>query len=271
MLYVGDATLIKYLESKDKIDYENLLNEKRYTVKDSNMSYRQANSMDEDSMLPNDPERKQGWRKFSLKELIYIELILDLKKFGLQHSQLRDVRHAFFREPNEPVESSTGKIVPHKLVIEEVLGYVLGHVEMIMSISPTGELVFYAPGFFTLMYPRETFIFVNINNIVNRVLRRFSLPEFTPKWTLSTESHALYPSEVKALSIIRKQEYKTIEITKKDGEINIVRAEGDPEENKELTEQEVLALLHSGEYLNINITKRDGKLVKVSKKDTYKI
>ena len=72
-----------------------LINEKKYKVADTGLTYRQASYINK-NILEDDRENKQGWRKFSLKEVIYLSLVQELRLFGLNDNQLINLKKSFF-------------------------------------------------------------------------------------------------------------------------------------------------------------------------------
>ncbi len=101
MYYIGEGIELNFIEAGDKFNFDDFINKKKFTVKDTPLSYRQVNTLDEDKLLTKDRENNSGWRKFSLKELIYFSVVYDLKKFGLSHEVLKDLSNSFFNSISE--------------------------------------------------------------------------------------------------------------------------------------------------------------------------
>ena len=38
-----------------------------------------------------------GWRKFSFKDLIYLQTILECRKYGFENNRLQDLKDTFYR------------------------------------------------------------------------------------------------------------------------------------------------------------------------------
>lgn len=66
------------------------LNEKKYTVKDSDVSYRSINHWSSKNIIQEDRE-KAGWRKFSLLDLIWLKALQKLRDFGFSIEQLKNL------------------------------------------------------------------------------------------------------------------------------------------------------------------------------------
>lgn len=68
---------------------EELLNEKKLTVKDTDVSYRTINHWMSEKLLEDDRQRASGWRKLSLKDILWVTILRELRAFGLPLEKLR--------------------------------------------------------------------------------------------------------------------------------------------------------------------------------------
>lgn len=66
-----------------------MLDQKRYTVKDTELTYRIINHWMSEGLLEDDREQTAGWRKLSFKDIIWLRVLQDLRKFGLPLEKLR--------------------------------------------------------------------------------------------------------------------------------------------------------------------------------------
>ena len=82
-------------------EFRDLLNEKRYRVADTGLSYRKINSLGGNKILIDERGNKKGWRKFSYKELIIISIIKELRLIGFIDEKLENLRDLFFKKNNE--------------------------------------------------------------------------------------------------------------------------------------------------------------------------
>lgn len=87
-------------------EVETLLNDKRYTVKDTDTSYRSINHWTEEGLLDDDRSEGTGWRKLSFKELIWLRVLHDLRQFGLSLEKLRETFKTL--RPAHSIEFETG-------------------------------------------------------------------------------------------------------------------------------------------------------------------
>lgn len=79
-----------------------LISERRFTVKDSDVTYRAINHWSEQGLLDDDREdASQGWRKLSIRDLVWLRLLRELRQFGLPLDKLRVVHSSIFVPGNK--------------------------------------------------------------------------------------------------------------------------------------------------------------------------
>ena len=101
MLFIGDKLLSNYLEADEKLKLKEFIGKKVFTVSDTPLTYRQVNALDGDKLLKDDRKKKENWRRFSIKEMVYILIIHELKKFGVKQENMRGIWQAFFKKPSK--------------------------------------------------------------------------------------------------------------------------------------------------------------------------
>lgn len=272
MLFIGDNLFVKYLEADEKFKLREMVNKKRFTVSDTPLTYRQTNTLDKDKLLPRDPEREKGWRKYSFKELVYILLIYELKQYGLQHEQLRELWNCFFREPKKV---NGLPVVPNKSVADTVIGCVFGQVEILLTIGKKGEIIFYDPLHFLFFRNNETALVVNVNDIVNKLLVKTGKEPFPVKWSVRSTYFdkgdvEITHKEQVLLNLLRNNDYSTIRVKKINGEISLIYAGKNPMKAGDITPNELKKIVSEKDYQDINIVKRDGKIVNLTIEETIK-
>jgi DNA-binding transcriptional MerR regulator len=72
------------------------LNDKLYTVKDSDVSYRVINHWSSKDIIQENRE-KSGWRKFSVLDLIWLKTLQKLRDFGLSIEQLKNLSDTVYK------------------------------------------------------------------------------------------------------------------------------------------------------------------------------
>lgn len=71
-----------YLHEQKEL--QKIIRARNYTVKETGISYRVINHWDEKGILPGDFALSgEGWRKFSFVEIVWLRIVVELRKFGL--------------------------------------------------------------------------------------------------------------------------------------------------------------------------------------------
>ena len=78
-----DEQILDYCTNPLFAKHRKFLNDHKYNVGHTNVSYRNVINWEEHDLLPENIREKEGWRKFSLVEVIWLEIIIRLRKFGL--------------------------------------------------------------------------------------------------------------------------------------------------------------------------------------------
>lgn len=267
MLLISEALQLKYLELNDKLKIDNTINNKIFRVADTPLSYRQANALSNDKLLPNNRDKKEGWRRFSLKELIYVYIVFELKKYGFKQAQLKYLWNCFFKEPD--IQKREYQIT--KAVAETAVGCVFAQVEIVMTITNKGDVVFYDPVYFSKTQTESTsFILIRLNDIVNSLLKKFSKTLPVNITIADAYLHRkISPKEQQILEIVRNRSYSNIKIKKKNGEIITISAER--LKTEVLSDEEILKILKERDFQDISIVKRDGVVANLTVEEVIKL
>lgn len=88
-----DEDFVDYLSDANNSKLHNLIREKRYTVKDSDISYRVINHWDDKGLLPKGvQDEDEKWRKFSFVEVVWLEVLKELRSFGLSLESIAKIK-----------------------------------------------------------------------------------------------------------------------------------------------------------------------------------
>lgn len=258
MFYISEGIEVNYLEADEKFNLDRFVNEKKFTVKDTPLTYRQINTLDQDNLLNVDRDNIQGWRKFSFKELIFILLVKELKAFGVEHHQLRELSEYFTK---------------HEYLSTFAIGCVLGHIEITITIDSDGNTDILDPSYYTFIKTSKSHIEICLNDIVNKFAESIGKSPFPIKYSIERayEEKEIYPKEKELINIIRDKQYSSVTVKKKDGEISIVHAEKTKSKGDDLSEKDILDILRAKDFQDINIIKRDGKIVSHKVEETIKL
>lgn len=276
MLYIGDNLLLSYFEANEKYKLDELVNAKLYKVADTPLTYRQTNTLDKDNLLPKDAQTGRGWRKYSLKELVYLSLVSELKQFGVQHVHLRQLWDSFFKEP-EKVKNGRATTAPNKGIGNIAIGCVFGQVEILLVIDKNGDTTFYDPTHFLLFgVDKTSCLVVRVNDVVNKLLEQTGKKAFPIKWSLGStflgdiSRQPANDKEKIVFELLRNNNYTTIRVKKTNGQIGIIYAGKNSSTSENITPEKLREIINSKDYQDINIVKRDGKIVNLTVEETIK-
>ena len=111
--FLSDASTMRFMDVQQRYGIVDILNQKRFTVSDTDITYRQINYLDKDGLLGIDARKNgKGWRNFSIKEVIYLFLIIELKKYGFTQDKLRPICHTMLIATKEETPTSTFLMKP---------------------------------------------------------------------------------------------------------------------------------------------------------------
>lgn len=260
MFYIGEGIEINYFRTGDKFNFDEFINTKRFTAKDTSLSYRQVNTLDEDNLLNQDRKNKNGWRKFSFKELVFILLVKELKKFGFEHHQLRELSNYFLNEE-------------YAHLSDLAIGCVLGQIEITITVDSEGKVDIFDHNFYILIGTDCPHIKITLNDTVNELVIKIGKKPFPIKYSIKNAyfDTKVLPKEEELIKIIRDKSYSSITVKKRDGEISIIHAERTRANKNEPTEGELMSILRAKDFQDINIIKRDGKIVSYKVEETIKV
>ena len=158
----------EFLHSKSLIKEK--LNERIYTIGSEKISSRVLNHWCENEIIKDNRPNGKGWTKFSLSEVIWIEIVVKLRNFGLDLKRIKEAKDQldFFNNENNKskcplldfyliVALSTN--IPIKLIVFES-----GQTEIIRQID-----IDLANEFDSIT---EDFISIDINKLLNKLLAK---------------------------------------------------------------------------------------------------
>lgn len=268
ILFIDGSFLEEFIrEERDAIKLLiNNLNEKRFRVASTGLTYRQINSLGSNDLLDDQRKNNKNWRNFSFKELIYLSLTKELRKYGVIDKNLKKLKTIFF--------SKKFSFDIHNTLTCAMFG------EQIIAVVDNGfNVCFYSAAQFLKFKGRtKSFISINLNEIFGEVLDR--LGEYNIQYRteyekkakqviIDAEKKGIYLSnkEKTILNLIRDDLYKTITVRKSNNQSFIIKGE----KIKEINEEELIGLIKSKDFADITIIKRDGNISNVKVEDSFKI
>lgn len=98
-IFYGDSFFIAYSQYMDadpiktkegKRTPSNIINEKKYTIKDTDATYRTINHWAKLGLIDDDRENEgKGWRKFSIVDLVWLGVLKQLREYGFSLEKIK--------------------------------------------------------------------------------------------------------------------------------------------------------------------------------------
>lgn len=270
MLYLTDLLFLKSQEEFNKHNLGHALYFKLYTRADTPLTYRQLNLLDTDKLLGESRKGKTNWRKFSFIELVYFDVITELKKFGFKHQQLMRLRDSFLNFNADKLNGENNIIqAPNAIVC------ILGGIEITLCVDSDGNIDYFDPvNLFSFKYDKPV-IQLSLNKYVNRLLDSIKNGEIPAVESLkeiiqNKINESKTDKELKLLEIVRNNSFSTIKVKKINGEISVVYAEKQ-KNGVGITTKEFEKMVDAKDFQNIELTRRDGKIVNYKIEETFKL
>lgn len=84
------AALGQYLKSKEQgNNLTKFLTDKKFTIKDTDSTYRVINHWSSLGLFDDSRTENKGWRKFSLVDIVWLKVLMEIRKFGLSLEKLK--------------------------------------------------------------------------------------------------------------------------------------------------------------------------------------
>lgn len=259
MLLTSDYLELEFLKYDEKNYLTDYINTKRFRVADTPLSYRQVNVLSKDKLLNEDRAKKDGWRKFSFKELVYLLLVDELKKFGIQHHQLKSLWKFFFE---------------NYYASNMAIGSTMGGVEMTILLLSNGDIFFCDPvNYLIFGSDKETYIHTTLNKYVNALLvKTGGKPITTKKSFVSLYLDSVTTAQEKqVIDLLRNKDFNSVRIKKKDGDISHLYAGKTIGSEQPITTTDLIKMIKENDFQDISLVKRNGKIVNLNIEQSFKL
>lgn len=251
------------MQGGDVIDgFIEVLNKKRFRVNNTSLSYRQINTLDNNSVIRDNRKRKKGWRAFSLKELIFFSIIKELRKYGIRDKQLTPLRDLLFSPDNAiRFDISLIKVFAGVKIFLTFDGDSNFYVYDIIGFKIDGGEAY------------KSFLNINLNGVVMSLMENLGIKtkieyvDYFKMMSRTMKKVSPSPREQEIINIIQNKDYNNITIRKKDNEAYIVKGE----KATKLEEKDLIEAIKNKNFTNIQIIKRDGNIVNAKIEDIYKV
>lgn len=270
-MFFSDGLEARWWEADEKYKLSDFFNRKIFRVSDSSVTYRQINNLEENGLFRSGRSDDTKWRKLSFKEVLYLDLVRELRKFGFKNSQLIDLRDIFFG----PADLDESKYRDWSLFTSDlIVGTCFGSgVEVVLSIGPDGEGSFSdAWSYLFFQSDQQSQLILKLNGFVNNILKKIGKKPFPIRFAINSSlisNTKLSNKEADLMSRIRSGKSNSITVRLKDGQPELAYVS--TELQGKFDNSEVERLLNEGNFQDIRIVKRDGKIVDIKKEEVVKL
>ena len=266
---LGDKTLAKLSEDKEKNAKIVAYFEKDiFRISKTNVSYKQANDLDKAGLLPakHTDEAENGWRLFSFKDCLYLDLVMFTKKFGMTNKKLEALRDLFYGDKINDLLLACGYGIEITLMLYDNGGGYAFDPERLILEEADYKLA-WANG--------DMHIRMHLNYYFNKILRSDNRATVKTHrslsltaWRVLATDDDLTENERRILIAVRDSDAQEIVINMRNGEPSTIRPQNT---SQHTTEAEVIGAIKQLRFGDITIKKRNGKVVLYQKGETEKL
>ena len=178
------------------------LNKRMFRVADTFLTYRQINFLATEGLLKDNRKEKSNWREFSLKELVYLSLVKELRAYGIANKQLTTLKEIFFSQR-------------YASNVEENLLMALKGKKIVLVFKNKDKASFYnLPNYVVFCRKLKSHININLNEIIFEILDLLKKKRIDYKDELYfvLKTVETNKKEEQLLKFIRNKDYKSITI-----------------------------------------------------------
>lgn len=249
-----DTQFSDFVMSKDYEKIRSYLNNKKYKVSDTDETYRVINSWSDSGLLLDEEKRNNGWRKFSLLDLLWLQIIKELRTLGLGLDKIKNLKDYLFTNGSS-------------IYFEFFIAQTISKQDIILIVTPIGEgcflkeLEYYN---FQMITPLpNTFIVISLNKIYADLVKK---PELRNK----NRKLKMIPLDDREIDILSKiafeTELKEVTIKPKNRKIDRVNFKTE-KQNPDQAIVEISKALKDGTRKELLIKQKDGRVVVIERVD----
>ena len=248
-----DRALFGYLNSEHAELTHQTLNEKRFTLKRSEVGARVINHWESEGVTEDPREGGSGWRRFSILDMVWLHAVIRLRSFGMPMQKLKRARKSLEDLPSFSLEDGPTVTLYEFYVTQAMLRQPVS-----LIVFEDGEVELLAEGQSSEGITRMTggladHVRISLNDILRKLFPKIDLkPEIDMPMHVSDE-------EVHVLLMLRTGNYESVTLKYHDGEIERIEAE------EEVPERRIIDILKENDFQDVTIKRRDGKEVHVGR------
>ncbi|MHA7864869.1 MerR family transcriptional regulator [Flagellimonas marinaquae] len=178
-------------------------------LKLGDINSRLLNHWEKENIIFDNRPGGKGWRKYSLKDKLWIKIVEHLREFNFPLNSLKKLRKEFY--------DSGASYYPS--ILEKILNHFLSEREsMELHVYSTGKINLFEQG--KKYNNSDNYIRLNVDSIIKEVL-----PDIIDIPNPTNKKLNLTPEEEKLYKLIRSGIFKKIEVELEDGKIKQLNAE----------------------------------------------
>lgn len=233
------------------------LNKQIYSIKYIvGISKQLLNIWKKESLIPLHQSNEKGWLKFSLVDILWIGIIEELKKFGFTYEKILSVKSQLLHL-EEIIENDNDDGEEIEILNLAIIEIFLSANSIYILIDENGKtMILNAYAIIDKMQKNEltNHVILNLNQLV-----KLNIESLYKEPSLGVFK-GLSKDEIQVLLILRSENFESVKITKKAGEIDTI-------ESTEVVsnEERILNILKDHDYQNIEIKQVRGKIVQIKR------
>jgi DNA-binding transcriptional MerR regulator len=231
------------------------LNEKKHRLEAGTVSYRILNHWEQKGLLSSDRPEGKGWRKYSVIDIIWMHIIIQLREFGYPLEKIFLVKEdlSLGDDPKTPFP-----------ILEFYIAFAYTRVPSFLAVFNNGEAIPCKLSEFensrSIGSLKGDALLISINEILQKMNPNKDLhPDYSTTYDLTKD-------EVSLLVAIRLHKWSEIKIRGKQGKITMIERTEDVDSDKKIVD-----ILRSGNYQNIEMKQEDGNVVSIKRTIKEKI
>lgn len=243
-----DFAFAEYHVGKSGQLASSMLNEKKFTIKDTDQTYRLINHWSSLGLIADDGRSEGGWRKLSILDVVWIHVLVALRGFGFPLEKLRMTQKTLF---------ARGSKTSMCLFFEFAVAQTLMKREQCLIVFPDGKAAAIDGSLVEVnrqIFGIDDHICINLNRLASRI---FKDKDFTPVYQASTQ---LNDDELDVLLHMRSGSYENVSVKMKDGKVELIEATQTIESQKKFIE-----LVKEAKYQKIEAQTENGKIVSIKR------
>lgn len=265
-------------------EYSDVLNKPLFTLQDSQLiirklTYRKINDWDAKDLISYSRDKEtSGWRKFSILDVIRLNIVSDLRDYGFPTEKIKAIIENVSSAKVYLQKAKTNGIdAVDFMQIEYFTMLCFSGIKMLLLIDEDDK-VYFVPeqgvmgvkSFFNdVTAPLIVLPFFSYaENIASIIFEQKTVVQPDTQF-INLFNNQLEEKEKKLLELIRDKDYEEITIVKSDGDKTTLKAT--TRKGGAISEKDVIATIREKDYQIIRLAKVNGQIVSVIREEPIKV